>query len=297
MNLQQFISKWDGKYLEVAGSADAANQCTDAVNGYLRDVLSLPIVEWTNAVDFPEKITGCEFIENTPDGVPNPGDVVVFKKYGTYYGKKGHIGIITEATTSLMRIFEQIYPTGSACKIGVHNYLGCRGWLRKKSMTDDEITIKKSLFEELVGKATVRDQYVALGYGSPAEVKQLVSDLRSSIDDKQAAIDSEKNRAETARTAFNDLIALCAVTLGTQQELNQIKVRLEAIKEDLDGYDDLQKNYASLQISSGNAENELKTEIAQMNALLQQKEVLANVTVADLLRELVRRLQHVLRRR
>src|SRR3990167_8786794 len=47
-------------------------------------------------------------------------------------------------------------------------------FIKEEPMQDDEMLIKKSLFEELVGKATVKDQYVALGYGTPAEVKQLV---------------------------------------------------------------------------------------------------------------------------
>ena len=295
MDLQQFIKKYNGKQVEVAGSANAINQCTDLCNAYLRDVWGLPIVEWTNAVDFPEKIN-CEFITNTLDGVPQPGDIIVFKKYGSLYGSAGHIGVVTEATVNLIRIFEQNYPTGSACKIGVHNYLGCRGWLRKKSMTD-EISIKKAVFENLVSKSSRFDEYAKAGYESATQVTQLLSELRKSIDEKNSAIDAEKARAENFRTDYLARIAKDAIALGVQQEENQIDVALAKIKEQLIELEDLTRNFATLQLSSGEEKEALNAEIARLNALLQQKDVLANVAVADLLRELIKRLLSIVKRK
>lgn len=134
MNLDTFISLWNGKYCEVAGSPGAENQCVDLVNAYIRDVLGQPIVEWTNAVDFPEKIGNkFEFIPNTPTGIPQKGDIIVWNKnVSGVTGVAGHIGVYVEGNVNNFKSFDQNFPTGSACKIVSHSYTGVRGWLRFK---------------------------------------------------------------------------------------------------------------------------------------------------------------------
>ncbi len=124
MTLNEFIVKWQGKYLEVAGSADAKFQCVDAVNGYIRDVLGLPIIEWTNAVDFPSK-TGSNFdyIENTPTNIPQEGDLIVWKP------SPGHIAVFIEGNVDTFKSFDQNFPIGSPCHIQNHNYINVIGWM------------------------------------------------------------------------------------------------------------------------------------------------------------------------
>lgn len=142
MQIDQFIQVHEGKFLEVAGSANAKNQCVDLANGYIRDVWGLPIIEWTNAVDFPKKIDSrCEFIPNTTDGVPPEGSLVIFKKYGSLYGEPGHIALVLKgATTKSIPVYEQNYPTGKPCQKGTHNYLGCVGWIILKNMPEKTYT-------------------------------------------------------------------------------------------------------------------------------------------------------------
>lgn len=134
MTLQELIAKYTDQHCEVAGSATAKNQCVDLANAKIRDVDGLPIIEWTNAVDFPERGSkDYDFIANTPDGVPQIGDLIIFKQYGKLYGSAGHIGIVVYADSASIKVFEQNYPTeGTVCRIGTHNYLGCRGWMRPK---------------------------------------------------------------------------------------------------------------------------------------------------------------------
>lgn len=152
MNLQEFINEHTGKYLEVAGSANAQNQCVDLANAYIRDVLVLPIIEWTNAVDFPSKGGDLyDFIPNTPDGFPIAGDLIIFGPYKGLYGTPGHIGVVVYADVKLVKVFEENYPTGSVCKIGDHNYLGCKGWMRAKP----RISSYGSVFEKYGYPATL----------------------------------------------------------------------------------------------------------------------------------------------
>ncbi len=70
MTLEELIKKYNGQPVEVAGSANAKNQCVDLANLYIRDVLGWPIIEWTNAKDFPAKAgDNYIFVKNTPEGV------------------------------------------------------------------------------------------------------------------------------------------------------------------------------------------------------------------------------------
>lgn len=128
MTLQEFLIKWNGKYCEVAGSS-AVNQCVDLANAYIRDVLNLPIIEWTNATNFPDKAGDAYYyIANTPTGVPLEGDIAVWD------GAIGHIAIFLEGNANRFTSFDQNYPTGSPCHIQGHTYANVKGWLRKKQL-------------------------------------------------------------------------------------------------------------------------------------------------------------------
>ncbi len=138
MTLQEFIQKYNGKYCEVAGSPQ--NQCVDLANAYLREVLGQPIVEWTNAIDFPSKLTAnFDYILNTPTGVPQEGDLIISGV------SCGHIGIFLEGDANRFTSFDQNYPTGSFCTVVEHNYNSPKvhGWLRLKSGVDLQFELDK----------------------------------------------------------------------------------------------------------------------------------------------------------
>ena len=152
MTLQELISKYTGQPCEVAGSANAKNQCVDLANAKIRDVDGNPIIEWTNAVDFPERGSQYyDFIPNSKEGVPPIGSLAVFGKYAKLYGVEGHIGVVVYADLKNIKLFEQNFPTGSLCKIGDHNYLGCRGWMVPKA----RVTGYSSVFEKYGYPATL----------------------------------------------------------------------------------------------------------------------------------------------
>lgn len=133
MNLKDFINQHNGKYLEVAGSPGAQNQCVDLANGYIRDVLGLPIIEWTNARDFPSKAgDNYEWLVNTPTGVPQYGDLIIWQ-----HNQYGHIAIYLDGDTNTFNSFDQNYPTGTPCHVQSHNYTSPQvaGWLRPKNQS------------------------------------------------------------------------------------------------------------------------------------------------------------------
>jgi len=148
MTFQQFLTKWNGKYCEVAGSSNAQNQCVDLANAYIRDVLGLPIIEWTNAIDFPSKAgANYDYILNTPDGVPKEGDLVIWG--GT---TAGHIAVFVEGDANTFRSFDQNYPVGSPCHVQGHTYANVLGWLHCK------VANSQNLEEELTKVREERDR-------------------------------------------------------------------------------------------------------------------------------------------
>lgn len=210
MNLQEFHQKNLGQFVEVAGSASAKNQCVDLANAYIRDVWGLPMIEWTNAVDFPSRAGDkYEFIANTPNGVPQAGDLVIFKKYGSLYGEPGHIGICMYSDLHNIKLFEQNYPTGTACRVGDHNYYGCVGWLRAKP----QVSGYASLFEKYGYPANIPLGTLEVVFQKYTEwrdkllSKQLLTKEEYDKDFKDAQTALQRNesyRQNLAKNLFND---------------------------------------------------------------------------------------------
>lgn len=143
MTLQQFKDKWLSKQLEVAGSSGAKYQCVDLVNGYFRDVLNLPIIEWTNAKDFPEKADKSLFdwIPYTPDAIPQEGDVPVWN--GRVGAGAGHIAVALKGSTiNNLKSFDQNWSKPLYCTTESHTYTNVRGWLRPKKLDIISPTVK-----------------------------------------------------------------------------------------------------------------------------------------------------------
>lgn len=122
-----FVSKWLGMYVEVSGT-DAPNQCVDWVNLYIRDFLHQPMIEWTNAKDFPSK-AGDKYlwIPNTLTNVPEEGDIMVWD------GVWGHVGVFLDGNVNDFHSIDENYPTGTPVHIQYHNYTNVKGWLRLKT--------------------------------------------------------------------------------------------------------------------------------------------------------------------
>lgn len=293
MTLDQFIKKHTGKFVEYHSFDPAAkNQCVDLANQYIVDVLGLTPIIGTNAQDFPKKADKeFNYILNTPTGVPNKGDLMIFKSADGV----GHISIFLQGSTSLFTSFDQNYPTGSPCKTVQHYYRNVLGWLQpKKESMSNTILVPITDFENLHTKSSKYDQFVALGYSSAAQVEQLIRDHKTEIDNKNAEIAGYKSAAEEARKSLNELIVACSKSLNTVQEIEQIKAALTKVDADLDALDSIQRQYAELQLHSKEQEENLKTEIDVLKALLAHGDQLAGATWKSMVRECIRRLKNYL---
>jgi uncharacterized coiled-coil protein SlyX len=145
MVIQDYFEALVGQFLEVAGT-DAKNQCVDSVNFYIKWVLRLPPIEWTNAVDFPEKASRdlYDWIENTDTNKPIEGDIIVWK------GSVGHIAVCfdNDATVNKFKSYDQNWPSYSPCIVVEHTYANVRGWLRPKNIPQSaEIELQKCILD------------------------------------------------------------------------------------------------------------------------------------------------------
>lgn len=144
MTLQDFKNKYLGKQVEYHSyGAGAYNQCVDLVNQYINEVLDNHTKDYTeiigtNAKDFntrydPEDF---DFIANTPNGVPQEGDIVIWN--GKAGGGAGHVAIFLEGDVNSFRSLDQNWSQKERVTLETHNYTNVSGWLRPKKVASTE---------------------------------------------------------------------------------------------------------------------------------------------------------------
>ena len=128
MTLDDFIKKYDGKGIDFDGKF--STQCVDLYRQYVKEVLSFPQsppVEGAKDIWDTYLPEYYKRIENTPYGVPEKGDIVI---WGTKIGKYGHVAIFLEGDAKKFKSFDQNFPVRTLCHIQEHTYTGVLGWLR-----------------------------------------------------------------------------------------------------------------------------------------------------------------------
>lgn len=300
MTLQQFRDKYLGT--KVDWDKAYGGQCVDLYRQYVNDVLKHPQPKgvvgaadfWTNYDTDPNLNQYYDKIPNTPAGVPEPGDVVIWnKKAGGGYG---HVAIFLRGDVNAFTSLDQNWPHLNQVTETNHTYTNVYGWLRPKG-TMDTISIPKATFEELVTKATKLDAFrTTIGSDSATEVKQWMDDLKKSIADKNEELKAERERADLARKELNTLVQAAAKALNTVQEPNQIISALSKASTDLDRLDDLERTVAELQLSSGKEKELLEAEIARLKALVKHGS-LSDASVEEMIAEIITRITNILLRR
>jgi len=144
MTLDEFVTKYTGKYLEFDGMYKY--QCVDLVQIYNKEVLGVPPLKG-NGKEYannprPEYY---EYKINYPWYVPSRGSIVVWN--GNVGGGFGHVGVLLEASLMKFTSLDQNWPTGAPVREVVHNYTNVLGFLvpRRK----DLIGIHNALLEDL----------------------------------------------------------------------------------------------------------------------------------------------------
>lgn len=141
--VDRIVREHNGQPWEVEDPSNP-DQCMDLIFGYL-DILGIPretvrhqfaVQAWKNPLDITLKYF--EFIPNTPNGVPQKGDVPIFD------GPIGHImAALGIGDSGTFQSFDQNWDTANyhikdpktgvlipICRIVTHDYKIALGWLR-----------------------------------------------------------------------------------------------------------------------------------------------------------------------
>lgn len=136
MTAQEFFNKYDSKALNPDGAY--GNQCVDVADQYATEVVGSPLPPVNGAKDFWNKnLIGYTKIPNTPDNIPQLGDIIIFGN-----GQFGHVSIFKEGDVNRFTSFDQNFPTQGyydtqgnfigtgVCHFQEHNYDDVLGWFR-----------------------------------------------------------------------------------------------------------------------------------------------------------------------
>lgn len=222
MTLQQFVDKWNGKGIDFDGAY--GNQCVDLYRMYVKEVLGLPQTPpvvgakdiWTGETRGFEKVT------NTPEGVPLPGDVMI---WGSKYGPYGHVAVCTKADVNSFTCFSQNDPVGSLCGLKTYkNWSYLSGWLHpiKQAETTykgydltntDSMKVAVDVLVQLQSGELVRKEDLANLQKqfndlkkSQEDLAKLVEELRLSIGEKDKSIETVREQVKTL-TEDNQIMA------------------------------------------------------------------------------------------
>jgi hypothetical protein len=140
MTLDQFITKYQGKYWDFDGQYSA--QCFDLFQFYNRDVVGAPFVTGASAKDiwntYPRAFY--EQIANGATNYPKKGDVMI---WGDKYGPYGHVAICSEdgnPQTDSFTVLSQNDPVGVPSIYKTYSdWKGVLGWIRPKPQVEDPL--------------------------------------------------------------------------------------------------------------------------------------------------------------
>jgi len=127
--LTTFIARWYNRFADWDGVY--GSQCFDLIQfwsaelqgGWIPGLLAKDIMD--------QFLPNYEKIWNSPDNIPQAGDIVVWG--GGINGGLGHTAIATgKGDVWTFQVFSQNDPVGSPCIYRTYTYSYVRGWLRRK---------------------------------------------------------------------------------------------------------------------------------------------------------------------
>ncbi len=166
MTYDEFLAKWNGKLCDFDGyygyqCMDLAHQFAVEVNG--QDIPAAPAAKdvWT------KESPGYEKFENTPEAVPEKGDIII---WGVEVGPYGHIAVFDHGDVNGFVSFDQNWPINSSCHLQNHNYKGVLGWLRPHVVaTPPPASEPIQPTNTITQEQAIRDAYQGLTGMQPSE--------------------------------------------------------------------------------------------------------------------------------
>ena len=219
MNTQEFFDKYNNKPINYDGAF--GNQCMDVYRQYCKELGLTQSPGVNGAKDVWNTFRKEDFtqIVNTPTGVPQKGDVVI---WGVGIGTFGHIAIFDRGDTNSFTSFDQNYPvqgyidtkgnhigTG-VCHFQNHSYTGVLGWLRPKATVQPTPQV-----------VTITDQ---------TKIPQIdnleVQAIRSRLNDQASTINTLNASVASLNQRIRDLEAQVIVIPPSDNSLKQTLVKV-----------------------------------------------------------------------
>lgn len=137
MTLEEFITKYTDQDVNFPGCP--TNSCMALMHLYLQDVL---MITDQNTLSQPfaselasnfNTVPGHEhfaFTANTPEGIPQSGDLVVWGQNAQAGIPEGHVAVFRDGNVNGFYSFDSNFPIGSKPHIQEHSYVDVAGWLR-----------------------------------------------------------------------------------------------------------------------------------------------------------------------
>lgn len=244
MIFDDFLSENNNKFVEIV-DPDSPFQCFDLVVAWCDELLIPRVLGFYFAyqifTDFSDNVQGLYFdrIVNTPDAIPQRGDIVVWDK--NYNGTAGHTGIATgKGDLDTFECFEQNDPTGSNSHLTVYEYNWVLGWLRPKVLQIPDTTMdRRPYWFDLINSVTfklphekVTDQMVNdFVRNYPSQLKRsglwdkVVIAYLGQVDTNQITVDQLVNAIQSQNSnSLADQLKKC------QEEIKVLKQKLQDIR-------------------------------------------------------------------
>ena len=258
MTFDDFIAKWTGKPCDFDGVY--GNQCMDLMHQYIYDVLGVTDAKVLMKdcaknvyLDFDNTFGHEMFdkIDNTPDGVPNKGDIMFWRS-----GQYGHVSMFVSGDANNFQSFDQNWPTGSLPHIQDHTYGYVAGWLRFKAAPDiqgdlDSCRISRDQhwndLMDVKNKLNIGGDYSKtvlmgeldklIGYEDAviqkdkqlSQVQQQATDLGKQLADKQTQLDQIQSEGRVLASKVEDQDKLIYTLSG---EITDAQNQIEQLKKD-----------------------------------------------------------------
>lgn len=190
MTIQQFFDKYNNRGIDFDNYYGL--QCMDLAHQYGVEVVGQDIPAAPAAKDVWNKSTpGYDKIANTPSGVPQKGDIII---WGVGVGQFGHIAVFDHGDANTFVSFDQNWPLNSLCHFQNHNYNGVLGWLRPKSSVSTPI---KEMASEVTKVGEITNQTIIPVGTNPKTSTDFTGELqalRSTLFDLENQRDSLANQ-------------------------------------------------------------------------------------------------------
>jgi hypothetical protein len=221
MNYQEILDRYVGKEVE-AEDASNKDQCMDWAFKYCDEIgvdrAAIRHLHAYQAFTQPNDLTlkYFDYIPNTPNGVPQLGDIIIF---GTGVGIAGHIAVVQSADTHNIKSLDQNWNGHHFCEYINHPYDNVLGWLRPKSQQTSPISLHPVKDVNITDQTKI-DLGPTLGVFEVQAIRSTIIDQSKTMLSQLTEIEVLDERLETKTEQLKKL----------QADLDEVRTEVEELE-------------------------------------------------------------------